>query len=263
VFGGWFSTADKLVKMGETAFSDREFDWRNMLIANRVVKTGDERTADRKVKNEFFKYKDGYEATKRLLKKYEEAANGGALDYARKIDWLHHSKDYGRFLIFDSYNGLLDAYRESGDMAGQSEVMREMVDLLHDYDDDKPVNAENVIDSRLRQTMMSTDSIVSKKAASELAKRAGGKDGYGSSDKAYNTIYTSLRNDVDLDEDTKLQVAESDAKEAGDKALESEIRKARLEVTKARKELETTSDREAAMEHLRRVRRGAIERLGI
>lgn len=40
--------------MGETAFGDREFEWRNMLLANRVIKSGDERTANRKLQNELY-----------------------------------------------------------------------------------------------------------------------------------------------------------------------------------------------------------------
>lgn len=54
-FGGVISFPNKLNKTGETIFGDREFEWRNIPIANRLVKSGDERTANRKLKNEYYK----------------------------------------------------------------------------------------------------------------------------------------------------------------------------------------------------------------
>lgn len=141
-FGGYFSTANKLKKMGETAIGDREFDWRNMLIANRIVKTGDERTEYRKLQNEYFKYLDEYEETKRLLHKYENAANEGMVEYAEKINLINNSPEYLRYEILDGYKDDINAYRE--DIAVETnedekeklrfemyEVMREAVDALH------------------------------------------------------------------------------------------------------------------------------------
>lgn len=54
-FGGVISFPNKLNKTGETIFGDREFEWRNIPIANRLVKSGDERTANRKLKNEYYR----------------------------------------------------------------------------------------------------------------------------------------------------------------------------------------------------------------
>ena len=143
IFGGYANTAGKLKKMGETAFGEREFEWRNMLLANRVVKSGDERTANRKLQNEYFKYKKEYDETKRLLKKYENAADEGIAGMAEKVDFIHNSSAYMRYEVFDEYRSDIDDYREdiknAADDAERRELeaemyatMRELIDHLHE-----------------------------------------------------------------------------------------------------------------------------------
>ena len=144
-FGGYFKVPNQLVKMAETAFGDREFEWRNMMIANRLVKSGDERTAHRKLQNEYFKYKEEYEETKRLKKKYEQAANDGVVGYAEKVDFLNNSEEYARYLIFDQYRKQInDLYKLQKDEPDAEKrrvyedeyyhVMCEMVDAMHEYE---------------------------------------------------------------------------------------------------------------------------------
>ena len=99
-FGGMVSFPNKVKKSGETMLGSREFDWRNVPLANRVVKTGDERTANRKLTNEYFRYKAEAEKTERLAKRYEERKDAGALEYAEKLDFLENSERYGRYLVF-------------------------------------------------------------------------------------------------------------------------------------------------------------------
>lgn len=142
MFGGYATTIEKLKKMGETALGNREFDWRNMLIANRVIKTGDERTANRKLQNEYFKYKKEYDETKRLLNKYENAAGEGIAGMAEKANFLYNSPAYLRYELFDEYqddiNDCRDYLQETTDEEerkatedGMYAIMRELVNLLH------------------------------------------------------------------------------------------------------------------------------------
>lgn len=144
-FGGYFKVPNQLVKMTETAFGDRDFEWRNMMIANRLVKSGDERTANRKLTNEYFKYKDEYEETKRLKKKYESASGNGVIDYAQKLNFLNNSEEYARYLIFDKYRKEIDKlYKLQNEEPDEEKrkvleseyynVMREMVDEMHAYE---------------------------------------------------------------------------------------------------------------------------------
>ncbi len=142
-FGGLFTFPNKVKKSAETAFGDRDFEWRNMPIANRLIKSGDERTANRKLQNEYFKYLKEYEATGQLMRKYENADADGIMGYAERINFLENSPEYARWEIFDEFKADIDAYRE--DIAAETNdeerkrievemyaVMRELVDALHD-----------------------------------------------------------------------------------------------------------------------------------
>lgn len=142
-FGGMFTFPNKIKKSIETAAGSRDFEWRNMPIANRLIKSGDERTANRKLQNEYFKYKDEFEETGRLMRKYENAKDNGILGYAERVDFLENSPRYLRYEIFDDFKADLDAYREiiatETDDAKEAKLnaemfglMRELVDALHD-----------------------------------------------------------------------------------------------------------------------------------
>ncbi|MCM1356412.1 MAG: strawberry notch C-terminal domain-containing protein [Staphylococcus sp.] len=142
-FGGMVSFPMKIKKTAETAFGDREFEWRNMPFANRVVKSGDERTANRKLQNEYFKYKKEAEETDRLRKKYENAADEGILAYAEKIDFLYNSNEYLRYEIYKKFEPEINAIHEEIKSETDPETkkdlqaelfaaMRELVDELHE-----------------------------------------------------------------------------------------------------------------------------------
>lgn len=141
-FGGLFTFPNKVKKSAETAFGDRDFEWRNMPIANRLIKSGDERTANRKLQNEYFKYKKEYEEIGERMRKYENADEQGIMGYAEKIDFLENSPEYARWEIFDEFKADLDSYRE--DLAVETDVeerkrieaemyavMRELINALH------------------------------------------------------------------------------------------------------------------------------------
>ena len=275
MFGGAFTTADKLVKMGETVIGSREFDWRNMLIANGLIKTGDERTANRKLINEYFKYKDGYDETKRLLKNYSDAASAGDERYQRRLERLQASEDYLLYDVFDNYQPILKALHEAKD--GASETMlsdidgeenalrREMVDLMHAVEDDKHPDIDRNIDAMLEREF-NAGGRTQKSAGSRIARRLGGTDGYGSPGDAYGEVYLQMRSYVDLAEDVLLQVELKKSKEAGDIERSKSIDRARREITEVKKDLteaDTDEDRNSIMEELRALRREKMEELGI
>lgn len=142
-FGGMFTFPNKIKKTGETIFGDRDFEWRNIPIANRLVKSGDERTAYRKLQNEYFKYKNEYDATGRLMRKYENADNNGVMGYAEKVNFLENSPEFLRYEIFDDFKADIDTYREIIAAESNKEklskyetemyaIMRELVNALND-----------------------------------------------------------------------------------------------------------------------------------
>lgn len=142
-FGGMFTFPNKLNKTGETIFGDREFEWRNIPIANRLIKSGDERTANRKLQSEYFKYKEEYEETGRLMRKYENAEKNGIMGYAEKLNFLENSPEYLRYEIFDYFKPDIDANNKMlAEETSKQErekieaetfaFKREMVNAMHD-----------------------------------------------------------------------------------------------------------------------------------
>ena len=103
VFGGVTTTINQMVKTGETISGERDFDWRNIPIASRVVKNADERTQMRNVNEKYFKYVDEYNRTKQRINGYEEEADNGSLEYAEKIDFLNNSPEFRRYEIMEDY----------------------------------------------------------------------------------------------------------------------------------------------------------------
>jgi len=101
-FGGAWSFANKLAKSGEMMVGDRSFEWNNIPLANRVIKTSDERTKFRNTNNEYYKYKKEAEEVKKLERKYEKSDN--VLEYAKKIDELQRDIQYRRYLAFEDLN---------------------------------------------------------------------------------------------------------------------------------------------------------------
>ena len=132
-FGGAFGTIDKLVKMGETAFGDREYDPRNILLVNRLVKAGDERTEYRAVNNEYFRLKEEHDQLKTRLRHYEKDTDNGIFDYAEKIDFLYNSPEYERYEIFEYYrkdiDDLYDELKEAVDEEERRIIEAELNEL--------------------------------------------------------------------------------------------------------------------------------------
>lgn len=102
-FGGYSNVINKMVKTGETMFGEREYDPSNILLVNRLVKIGDERTDEKKMNSDFFKYLEEYKRTHALLRKYEEEADRGSNKYSIYLDALKHSRDGARHDVMDEY----------------------------------------------------------------------------------------------------------------------------------------------------------------
>ena len=125
-FGGVSGTIDKLTKTAETITGEREYDPRSILLWNRLVKAGDERTEYRAVNNEYYRIVDEVENTKRRLKAYEKDTDNGIFDYAEKIDFLYNSPEYERYEIFEEYNrdikDLNDELKEAEQYGDKEEI---------------------------------------------------------------------------------------------------------------------------------------------
>ena len=132
-FGGVFGTIDKLTKTAETIVGEREYDPRSILLVNRLVKAGDERTEYRAVNNEYFRLKEEHDRLKTRLKHYEEDTDNGIFDYAEKIDFLYNSPEYERYEIFEDYrkdiDDLYDELKEAVDDEERKDIEAELNEL--------------------------------------------------------------------------------------------------------------------------------------
>lgn len=175
--GGVFTMYDRLQKTTETVFGQRDFDWRNIPVASRVLKQGDERTAARKARSEYSDLLHEYENTRERLRGYEKIVDSKRedyMEYAERIDFLHHSKKYTHYQILDYYKPLFDAYyklEKDADGADKRQIQqeedvlrREFVDLIHAVDDGKDVDVDAHIINMMNDMLKSDREEVSKAA---------------------------------------------------------------------------------------------------
>ena len=122
-FGGYFKMVDKTAKVAETMTGDREFEWRNMPLVNRVVKQGDERTAGRSVNNDFYEFSNEYEDVKRRIRSYEGETDKGVMQYAERLAKLSQTPEFRRYWIMDGYQQDLNAIRKDMKEAATTEEL--------------------------------------------------------------------------------------------------------------------------------------------
>ena len=129
-FGGVASSIDKMTKTAETIAGEREYDPRSILLVNRLVKAGDERTEYRAVNNEYFRLKEEHDRIGTRLRHYENDTDNGIFDYAEKIDFLYNSPEYERWEIFEFYkddiDDLYDELKEAVDDDERKDIESEL-----------------------------------------------------------------------------------------------------------------------------------------
>ena len=132
-FGGVSGTIDKLSKSAETIAGNREYDPRNFLLLNRILKNGDERTEARAINNEYMRVKEEHDVLKARMKHYENDTDKGLFDYADKIDFLYNSPEFARYEIFEDYSKDIDALyqelKEANDGAEHLSIEKELTEL--------------------------------------------------------------------------------------------------------------------------------------
>lgn len=110
--GGFFQVVDQTIKTAETVAGAREFDPRNITLLNRVLKSGDERTAYRKINNDFYKAKEKYSILKGRLSGYKKETLIGNEEYSQKWVNLMSEKEFEEMKVFDVFNKQLNKLYE-------------------------------------------------------------------------------------------------------------------------------------------------------
>lgn len=183
--GGYFTMYDRLQKTAETALGNRDFEWRNIPMASRVLREGDERTEARKLTNEYFDLVDEYNDTKHKVKEYEKISKSDredAIKYAQKLAYLNNSDEYTRYLLMEYYKPILDQFNDmvkeaDGEQAKrikdeENALRRELINIIHSIDDGAEIDVDAAIDEMLMGILNDEQSDISlrKKAQNTIKK---------------------------------------------------------------------------------------------
>jgi hypothetical protein len=284
--GGITTTVDHLVKSFDAATGRGEFNWRDVPLVSRVLRHGDERTAFRKAKNEYFNFKAEAEETKRLLNAYQKDT-ADPVKYAKLLDMLHYSPEYGRYLVFEAYNerveDLRKAIKEGTAPADaeqmENEAIRDLVDAMHNYDSSALGKGLAKGDKKALEKAYDSDSVMREIVGKELAKQAGLDNDKFNKEPAWNAsertkrtheAYERIRNNFDRAEDVILESEQKKAVDAKDKERYNTIKSIQAELNKIRTGKDATKtkdeviglgqgDDERIMNELRDARKHVIE----
>lgn len=134
-FGGIEATRSQMVKSAETAWGSRDFDWRNIPVGNRLIKSGDERTKKKAIDNAYYENLEEMDKIGQRLRGYEKELDDPKNDdfeiakYQKLLNDLEDSEEYERYEVFMDLNSelksMMDDFKESGD----DELEKEMYEL--------------------------------------------------------------------------------------------------------------------------------------
>ena len=235
--GGITQIATQMMNSYMTLAGKKDFDWRNVPVATRFVKNGDERTAYRKIQNDYFDYIEEYNKTEHRLKGYQEQVKGGALEYAEKIDFLQNSPEYQRYAIISQYKPIIDRYNKAKKAANGEDTKK----LLEAQEQAYIAECVNAIrrgdDMRIAMPQAEEEELDTK------------------------TLYNQIATYDDWNEDIQFRVRAGQAKQSGNKQAQSIINKATARISKLKKQLGKDNN-EDVMNIIRTVRKNTLEQLG-
>lgn len=234
--GGITQIATQMMNSYMTLVGEKDFDWRNVPIATRFVKNGDERTAYRKIQDDYFDYIKEYEKTEHLLKGYQEQVKGGVLEYAEKIDFLNNSPEYMRYAIISQYKPIIDRYNKAKE-AARGEDTKKLLEAQEQAYIAECVNAiRRGEDMRMAMPQAEEEELDTK------------------------SLYNQIATYEDWNEDIQLRVRAGQAKQSGNKQAQSIINKATARISKLKKQLGKDNN-EDVINAIRTVRKNTLERL--
>ena len=138
-FGGVATTIEQMSKSAQTIAGTMEFDWRNIPIGSRVIKSGNPRVREQRINNEYFDNIDRMEELRLLRKQFESnAQTDDLLERAKWIDEvrrLDNDEEYKNYQTFKKMNTRLkkleDKYKETQDENLKVQIL-DMKDAMND-----------------------------------------------------------------------------------------------------------------------------------
>lgn len=234
--GGITQIATQMMNSYMTLVGDKDFDWRNVPIATRFVKNGDERTAYRKIQDDYSDYIKEYKKTEHLLKGYQEQVKGGVLEYAEKIDFLNNSPEYMRYAIISQYKPIIDRYNEAK-KAARGEDTKKLLEAQEQAYIAECVNAiRRGDDMRIAMPQAEEEELDTK------------------------TLYNQIATYDDWNEDIQFRVRAGQAKQSGDEQAQKVINRTTARISKLKKQLGKGNDKDV-IEAIRSIRRNTLQNL--
>lgn len=117
-FGGIEATRSQMVKSAETAWGSRDFDWRNIPVGNRLIKSGDERTKKKAIDNAYYENLEEMDKIGQRLRGYRKELSNPQNDsfdiaeYQKKLNDLMMSDEYRGYVEFNNLNKLYQSMGE-------------------------------------------------------------------------------------------------------------------------------------------------------
>jgi hypothetical protein len=138
-FGGVATTIEQMSKSAQTIAGTMEFDWRNIPIGSRVIKSGNPRVREQRINNEYFDNIDRMEELRLLRKQFESnAQTDDLLERAKWIDEvrrLDNDEEYKNYQTFKKMNTRLkkleEKYKETQDENLKVQIL-DMKDAMND-----------------------------------------------------------------------------------------------------------------------------------
>lgn len=134
-FGGIEATRSQMVKSAETAWGSRDFDWRNIPVGNRLIKSGDERTKKKAIDNAYYDNLEEMEKIGQRLRGYRKELSNPQNDsfdmaeYQKKLNDLMMSDEYSRYIEFNNLNKLYQSMGEYLKKVDDERLEMELYDL--------------------------------------------------------------------------------------------------------------------------------------
>ena len=134
-FGGIEATRSQMVKSAETAWGSRDFDWRNIPVGNRLIKSSDERTKKKAIDNAYYENLEEMDKIGQRLRGYRKELSNPKNDsfdiaeYQKKLNDLMKSDKYRGYVEFNNLNKLYQSMVEHLKKVDDERLERELYDL--------------------------------------------------------------------------------------------------------------------------------------
>lgn len=134
-FGGIEATRAQMVKSAETAWGNRDFDWRNIPVGNRLIKSGDERTKKKAIDNVYYENLEEMDKIGQRLRGYRKELSNPQNDsfymaeYQKKLNDLMRSDEYRVYVEFNNLNKLYQSMGEYLKKVDDERLEGELYDL--------------------------------------------------------------------------------------------------------------------------------------